>query len=184
MEKGIVKWTPKELTKPRPVSHYPSPIVTRALALVHKQVMLTPGAGQLNTNKANYPASADSQPDDVADLIRHCAVHKGQPYAMRLVKSSAGVWQCAQAIRISDSLYWEQYTDAPAVSVPSYVIREDERCAVCGATGRSAIYCPSCKRFMCWGKTVNRWFRCACEFEGELEQRALVHRGVVPSVRF
>ncbi len=183
MEKGLIKWTPKELARPRPVTIQRSPTVTRALALAHnKQIRPASGADHLNVNKANYPVSQSSQPDGVADLIRSCSV-QGIPYAARLIKSSSGVWEYAQSIRISEGLYWEQYADAPPVSVPSYVMREDERCAVCGATGRSAIYCHSCERFMCWGTTVRRWFRCACGLEGELEPTNLIHRGVIPSVR-
>jgi hypothetical protein len=121
--------------------------------------------------------------EDVIDVPRYCAAH-GQPYIARYVRVS-GHFCYAQSIRYKASLE-DQYTSTMtrAALLPSEAFGE-ETCPWCGATGFGAILCNGCNRFMCWGTTANRYFRCSslCGRKGYLTDFDVPHlAGLSPGI--
>lgn len=122
--------------------------------------------------------------EGIVDLLRFCAVHD-KPWAARYAADAAGVFRYADSIAITETLFRRQYTGSKRVIVPSSSIGE-EVCSWCGVSRNTpgAVYCPACRSFICYGRTVMKEFRCrpSCGNAGRLQPTEVTEEGIVPEV--
>jgi hypothetical protein len=157
--------------------------IEQAMQLVRVKPGLTRHEAELVQEARHLPLARDAAlVKGVADLLRVCAVHD-RPWAARYVVGAGGVFRYADSIAITETLFRRQYAGGKRLVVPSSSIGE-ETCAWCGVSRLGAVYCPACKSFVCYGRTVVREFRCrpSCGNAGMLQPTDVTHEGIVPEI--
>ena len=113
------------------------------------------------------------------DLPRFCAVHNC-PYCARYVYGADGHFHHGQEFKVTDDLYRSQYTHCGGIVGISANELAEEWCPWCGAHGFGAVFCGSCGREVCYGKTTTGYFRCACGNEAKITPTLRKVQGVIP----
>jgi hypothetical protein len=166
MGNELVKWQPREIEAGKKMD----------TALARLQ------AGEVKTRGgAATPALPSRSCGVVVDLARICAVH-GKPYASRYIAGPDGRFQYSQGIRVTESLYLEQYADCLSVARLNSSDLAEECCPWCGGHGFGAVRCGSCRKEICYGKVTGRYFRCrdSCGGGGTMKPQDRMHEGVTP----
>jgi hypothetical protein len=170
MSKALVKWRPAELL--------PGSKMDAALAQLRHGTELEQPRGRVQAPPALAPKGGD-----IVDLPRVCAVHD-KPYAARYIAGADGRFHYSQTIRITESLYLEQYVDCSCQQHVQGNELAEEFCPWCGGHGYVAVLCSRCRAEICYGKTVGRYFRCreSCGNEGTMRSEPRMHTGVTPGL--
>ena len=161
--------------------------VSRDATKIEKAIEKILSLGRLDKDIASTyllrPWVLGSRGYQVVDLPRVCALHD-KPYVARYIADEAGIrFRHTQTIRVTQQLYESQYEEGGVCFIPACDLGE-ESCAWCGGHGVGSVLCGKCRKEVCYGKTVERHFRCrpSCGGEGKIVTDIRPVGGLIPSL--
>jgi hypothetical protein len=175
MANELIKWKPAEV---RPIQRETKPTerkIDQSLALLGSGVEILAPGGRSPVILPKPAALVVGAQVKIIDLARFCAIHD-RPYAARYNEIS-GRYRLAQTFTVTDAIWRAQYSDQYERKFSQVSIADigDEQCPWCGARSTfigypGPVHCKTCKVMICYGRTVDNYFRCrkSCGDEGKL----------------
>jgi hypothetical protein len=178
MANELVRWSPGKV---RPVERGTRPAdrkIEEALALLGSGVEILAPGGRSPVILPRPSAVVTGPQVKIVDLPRFCSVDE-RAYAARYHEIN-GRYRLAQTFTVTEAMYQAQYSDQydrRFAEVPCNDLG-DEQCPWCGARSTYLGYpgpahCATCKASVCYGRTVDNYFRCrkSCGGEGRLRPK-------------
>lgn len=168
-----------ELVKWKPAGELARRKIDQALELVGKALESQAPPGKSPVIRTEPVVVVPEAHVEIVDLARVCAVHD-RPYAARYQRID-GRFRLAQTFIVTDMMWQAQYSNQYDRKFARVSGRDlgDEHCPWCGAHSTflghpGPVYCTECTARVCYGRTVDNYFRCraSCRCEGKLEATA------------